>query len=90
MHDPAPVGGPLDTRDPNTGQPKQQRRTVIHARDLSRLLLRNSQTSRGHGPPTLRHADEVRNRDFARSRSKSQVNQLRPAPLRAGVAACGT
>ncbi len=52
----------LDTRNPNSGQPEQHRRTVTQARGLSGLLPRNSQTSRGHGFLTAGALSTARNR----------------------------
>jgi hypothetical protein len=61
-HPPAELDS-LDAPHRNSGQPEQQRRSLIHARGLSLVCcLSNSKTSRGHGPPNARRADKPRNR----------------------------
>jgi len=74
MHHPAAIGGPFDTRNPNTGQPKQQRRTVIQARGLSRRLPSQQSDFKRSRAHLLRHAERGQEPDLARSRSKSHYD----------------
>ena len=71
MHDTITRIIPIDVSDPNSGQAKQNRRSVVQARGLSRPLRQQQQDFKRSRAPQLRRAAHRSKPDAARSRSKS-------------------